>query len=884
MLLPRGPPLLPPPTRRQPLIPSKERHGKEKKENAGKKASKALSESILEQAIVLSPEWIDLSSVKGAPPYRNSEHRHFASPWRRHLHVPPLSLSLIHPRGCLKLAHTNLLGEHRPWSHRDALAQLVFSYFVSLPATPVSSGLSTSYNTRQVQVLKPAWVLLGSHQMQSPVFEPASNLLDGLRIVTDSVRYLETDSDCSSSESKRSSPSPSLSRRRSVTSMTGLMPLALAPSFSASTTHLPITDSLETKPDDCFPEMLARDLELHTDVFAAQRMTAGVPASVVTAEYMFRQKMTRSLSCRPRASSPYHTASARIRLLGAIEEKDSAPASLGDEGPTAMIAEASDVDSFTSSDESGGMPPPSFRYRNQSVATAATSLDSVSWKPSPRASPEPVPAPECSWIDCGSDDEDDEPDHLSTQDDYFEPLSPLSPRPPSFPEQKLEGFRSSLPPQQRPRWVHHKSHSVSGGSPLHTPRRRDSAQSMGESFQAKPLGTQFHVEEKSQLRHLSRALSPMRQSYRTHQPDAASDMPHKRRSVMQGLVIQTDILSEHDAQSRSYPDELEDMPTAAHSAAPLSRENLLSRRPSIPPSPPPSVQSWLNNSVVSYPASIYAADDMAKIVPLPPDVIETLRVSTACFPETMLLSSSLTIETIRTYSKKVRQPSAKMFEVSPPTSPEVTSRKSLWRKVVQRRPSGQSISSSSTLKSMSVLSIEAIKPWAHFKNVFAGCSDYICDAIYAHILAYNYISALASKLPPAENANPNVYRKPSLSRSDSQKEDIPKKAASLLGLASPADELPGRVGKLTKKLGSQIMPWAREDLSPHSTMSQSQENVIRGIQAELYRCTARLVATAKLASTGGAGEDKILDISAGEADSFLVRSLCEMVRMTEDSN
>lgn len=669
--------------------------------------------------------------------------------------------------------------------------------------------------------------------------------------------------------------------------MTGLMPLALAPSFSQSMTHLPMEDSLETKPDDCFPEMLARDLELHTDVFEAQRMTAGVPASAVTAEYMFRQKMARSLSCRPRASSPYHTASARIRLLGAIEEKDSAPASLGDEGHPAMMTEASDVDSFTSSDESGGMPPPSFRYRHQSVATAATSLDSVSWKPSPRASPEPAPAPECSWIDCGSDDEDDEADQLPIQDDYFAPLSPLTPKPPSIPEQKLDAHRISLPLQQRPRWVHHKSHSVSGGSPLHTPRRRLSTQSIGESSQAKPSATQFAVEEKSQPRDMSRALSPTPRPYKTHQFDTTSNMPPKRRSVTRGLIIQTDVVSEHGMQSHSCTDdELDGMPADAQSAIPLSRENLLSRRPSAPSSSPPSVQSWLNNSVMSYPASIYAADDMAKIVPLPPDVIETLRVSTACFPETMLLSSSLTVETIRTYSKKVRQPSAKVFEPSPPTSPEATARKSLWRKVVQRRPSGQSISSTSGLKSMSVLSIEAIKPWAPLKNIFTNCSDYICDAIYAHILAYNYISALASKLPPppAETSMPSLYRNPSLSRSDSQKEDIPKKAASLLGLANSADERHGRVSKLTKKLGSQIMPWAREELSPQSTMSQSQENVIRGIQADLYRCTARLVATAKLASTGGAGEDQVLDISAGEADSFLIRSLCEMVRMTEDSN
>lgn len=107
------------------------------------------------------------------------------------------------------------------------------------------------------------------------------------------------------------------------------------------------------------------------------------------------------------------------------------------------------------------------------------------------------------------------------------------------------------------------------------------------------------------------------------------------------------------------------------------------------PSPRPtlrSVQSWLNSSLQPYPRSL-AGDDVPKVVPLPPEAMETLRVLIACFPETMLLTKSLTIETIHTYSRKVRQPSLELLRSLPIRSPSLESptfpgRKSLWRNLV----------------------------------------------------------------------------------------------------------------------------------------------------------------------------------------------------------
>lgn len=680
--------------------------------------------------------------------------------------------------------------------------------------------------------------------------------------------------------------------------MTGLMPLTLIASHPSSTTSLHLAEMMVEKADDCFPEMLARDLELRTEVFMAQKMTAGAPASAITAEYMFRQKAARALASRPRASSPYYTASARIRSLGAIEERDASM--LITEDPVVMTDAVSEAGSSAGSDVSGGMPPPSFRYRNQSIATAATSLDSSTWKPSPPSSPEPTSAVmESSWINCDSEDEE-ELEHLQSRqvgDQFRDTESHFTPRLPNMLQEKRPIGRQSLPLKPtgtditRPHFHHKKSHSVSGGSPIGIPRR-----SLSHSFRqetASPVALQHRFRTPEVLisnRPSMRTQSPAFQQHDVYEDDvmdSAAEAYDQMQSTayrpgpVKRLSIQTDVAPEGAELGERYLAKLEALPTTDHGILPLSHKNLHAQ-PSLSPSHAPSVQSWLDSSVQGCPVSANNSDDMARIVPLPPDVIETLRVSTACFPETMLLSSSLTVETIRSYAKKVRQPVLKPLDITPPTSPTYVEKRSLWRKVVShRRAESASISSRPTLTSASMLSVEAIKPWASLKNVFNHCSDYICDAMYAHIVAYNYISLLAAKLPQSDASS--IRRTGSLLRKDSQQEDIPKKAASLLGLGGGADPLQNKVGRLTKKISSQMTPWMKEDFSMISNVNPNQEGSIRNIQADLFKCIAQLVATAKLAGTSKT-TDAIVEVAAENADTFLIRSLCEIVRMAEDAN
>jgi hypothetical protein len=85
---------------------------------------------------------------------------------------------------------------------------------------------------------------------------------------------------------KRSAQGQGSAPRRSVSSMTRLLPLILSPTASSLST-LPVTSFPVTKMAtiyepamECnFPELLARDLEVSEAVFTSKSMTAGCPSS-----------------------------------------------------------------------------------------------------------------------------------------------------------------------------------------------------------------------------------------------------------------------------------------------------------------------------------------------------------------------------------------------------------------------------------------------------------------------------------------------------------------------------------------------------------------------------------------------------------------------------
>ncbi|CAK7228302.1 hypothetical protein SBRCBS47491_006861 [Sporothrix bragantina] len=239
-------------------------------------------------------------------------------------------------------------------------------------------------------------------------------------------------------------------------------------------------------------------------------------------------------------------------------------------------------------------------------------------------------------------------------------------------------------------------------------------------------------------------------------------------------------------------------------------------------------------------------------IPLPREVVDTLRVSVSCFPETMLSLSSFSIQTIRSYSRKVRRCSQAdaddtyrlLMDASPPTLPpsptnathhipqspasptamsfdlgtgvsrSVTAASStshssrrFWKLPKKlagsshsgndNRSAGPALnmftgfrsSTSSTGSSnhsngypLSPTTMGSSAPRMSsvsrrgsarpdnteddqskangmcFKRIFPTGSDYLCDALYAHILAFNYISLLCPPPPAAgeEVAVPEV--------------------------------------------------------------------------------------------------------------------------------
>ncbi|RSL87019.1 hypothetical protein BHE90_003328 [Fusarium euwallaceae] len=675
--------------------------------------------------------------------------------------------------------------------------------------------------------------------------------------------------------SRRSTSSPASAKRRSVSRMTGLLPLALP--NSRSNTPSPVPDEgVDDNMEGCFPEMLARDLEMSSAVFAAKNMTAGSPSMAI----FYQENQDNKTPCPGRIlTSPYQSGSVRIQTLGSIEERQSMVSFIEQRGYGSEET-GSDVESLPASESSGGMEVPSIRLREQSIVTAATSLTSASGSaPSPKDLLSLDRAHEYSWIDIDSDDDDDE-DEIEVQEEPTIEDQPatLSPRPPTPPSTETTfDITVMMKDIDQPRHQPHQT-SPSGDNPQSWHQRQISIKSM-EAPMIPPRRAS-----------LSQATAPLDTTYRPKTPcfDFDSRISTESHRQQQSpyytqrfrdetdnntILLKSDFGSiELEIEEDSYMDDyIPDYPPV------LSRPDTIYIQETPPPSPLPTVESWLDGSNPPCLPQI-PVDDLAKAVPLPPDIIETLRVSIACFPETMLLSSSLTIETIRTYSKKVRHPSTDVWTDSSPVDPAAPGpRRSIWKKVVSH--GRESIGTRRHRLHMyedgaHQDAVASPAPWASLRHVFGGCSDYICDALYAHIVAYNYVSRVPRNQPASQQRASTSYSKP-------QSEDIPKKAATLLGLSAPQTHLTPNVGRFAKKFSTPLtaMGFVKDEV-PSTT---AQDNATRNIESGLLRCISRLVATAKMMTEEGSAEDRMVDVEPQEVDMIFVRSLCEIVRISEEA-
>lgn len=651
--------------------------------------------------------------------------------------------------------------------------------------------------------------------------------------------------------------------------------------------------------DGYFPEVLAADLERSSSVFALRHMTSGSPEPGLSSEDKFPTN-GHGWPTRFPIMPSYHTALGPARSLGPIKEKAPVVSFIGNRNLQPQQDDMTDSESLAGTEVSKGVGTRSNNSRDRSIFTLATSLTS-SWLSKRENSSPREPIGERSWIDADTDDE--EPENLS-----YDNLAALSPRPPTPPESdrghgtSLTQFvKSPVIMSNQPKQSHKKSHSVSAVTGPSAPLRRSSGRSREVGKSSVSTQSHHHVFDEEE----DEAPPPIPQRRRprasTFQNDHDYTQPPPEtyyRSPDQpseGRFEKPTIVADYASPTISDLGIYDDDDDGGEDKRPKS----VFIQPSRPPSPLPTVDSWLNGSAFTY--VTHQTDDISRAVPLPPNVVETLRISVSCFPETMLLTSSLTIETIRSYSRKIRQPSedvqARFANMSFQGS--LVPRKSLWRKMASykkqpsvstlRQPEFPGTSSGGGHYGQRPQSSEDVvqptKPWAHFKNIFCGASDYICDALWAHIIAYNYISAHV----PRPQSQPKGARSAS---NDTANDEIPKKAATLLGLGGSHDtHLSPNVQRIANKLAGPLASTLgftdRQGMmataEPPDRRTAAQENTMKDIQVGLMRCIARLLATAKLMVEDGRQDGPVLEVDVSQgADVLLARSLCEIVRLSEE--
>ncbi|PHH54575.1 hypothetical protein CFIMG_003394RAa [Ceratocystis fimbriata CBS 114723] len=329
-------------------------------------------------------------------------------------------------------------------------------------------------------------------------------------------------------------------------------------------------------------------------------------------------------------------------------------------------------------------------------------------------------------------------------------------------------------------------------------------------------------------------------------------------------------------------------------------------------SPSASVQAWIENPIESH---AKPTEERRVGLPLPPDVADTLRVNIACFPDTMLLTSSLTIETIRSYSRKLKHgPMIDRSKTLPQVPATNSNRKWRFSRALGSRRSANA-SRSISIPSPVLTSAEALvsdqtpSPWVALRSVFPSASDHLCDALYAHVLAYNYVSNLCSRQAPSTLASPShsipssahsnvssLVQDSGFSHSRQQSvsdshNDIPKKAAHLLGLDapfeirsnSPVSSSNSRSHKKRTRIATHqaVVADISTLLMTSGSSNQGSEQAMRDLQMGLSRCIARLVVTMRC-NVGTAGYADFAE-DVVEVDPLLLRSLSEIVRCCEES-
>lgn len=617
-----------------------------------------------------------------------------------------------------------------------------------------------------------------------------------------------------------------------------------------------------------FPELLAHDLDASNSVFAKKRMSAGAPSvfSMNAVQDLVPLKEADLHLIDPSvpvcldeegytpAPSPdirYYTLDRQATPLEPIDE-GSIDGAAHDRTAISHHAE-SDWDSLSSSSHpSSTMEPLAGGPLNASVVTAATSTASGPMSAGLADNGGSKTLRDMSWIDPDSDT-DESPD---TDSDSAPPIplrrrlqfntepDPVSSRETDIcPHVDDRAYRTETPSPARSLANRDNYTLHSGRVAKRWPSRRRGVirfaldQTFPAGFPNTLTGDEVSSAPALVTPGTPPCSSPTFSQRRVEWADEAQD------------EAQDEVL-EPKAASPRLPSSIRSGSCAGDSPAsegPPTKDTIDAyREPLTPLRPMPSnIQTWVETST----DAATKLDDQLPGIPLPPDVIDNLRISISCFPDTMLLTSSLSIETIRSYSRKVKsRPSDLKRDFFPP--PSYSPKKWGFSRFISSRRSN---ASSCDRGSRDSTEETPASPWTPLRAVFPSGSEYLCDALYAHIVAYNYISSVQRCVP----ASPSKF-----SQKPADDGEVPRKAATVLGLRE-AD-------------ASSIETPRSPSGTSRGGPSDRRDGALRDLLVGLSRCIARLLATLR----DGSGE--FIEEGGGDVDLFFVRALCEVVRCSEE--
>ncbi len=627
---------------------------------------------------------------------------------------------------------------------------------------------------------------------------------------------------------------------------------------------------------DCnLPESLACDLEWSKDSFACRRLTAGAPPAYLGPSSLKPVDYSRCRLVRRPSDNAWN---------GFQHLDDGGPGP----GPDSVhvLWAFDDDDSYSSAELD--IPPHPVRCREQSVATiatlattAATTVTAATTATSgtstgglsgpPRKILPPVDARSgTTWLELDSDSDSD--DGIPNSDAVAMTPShrPLpSTHPSELERPRTSSGRASILAPQRP------------VATIPVPRRRSSLSHRVTIASDESVAQNHNLPSSSQL-----------DLDTTTTPKLDRDISVIRRKA---VAIRAEELPADDA-SDVAPETvfISPMPDR-HSDKPMSPRQPIAAEDANPLS---DIQIWLESSVDSPPFhSTGAGETIPAAIPIPREIMDNLRHRIDIFPEIMLTPDCYSIETIRSYSRKVRR-----CDQAVPThaSDEVrsilsgTSSRRRWKLPRVSLKSWRTTPSLSRLQPAWPSGPTAVdddkkgRDSLCIQRIFPAASAYHCDALYAHILAFNYITALS----PSPSAGQRHRPRPSM-----QVDDDDADVASADGHCDPRFRRPRRANrdKAASLLGIETpQPTRFLPQTPRSSFSEliggggggtqltpEVEADLREIRLGLASCIRELLRTLKL-TTAGRESTRMTDAAVRDVDPVLMRSLCEVVRLREE--